>query len=559
MKKAILFTLPLAMLVAACGGGNQGINKGNIFTAEFMEANKTVMLSENPYVANYEIGVDEKVSLGSNVTVTNDGSNPGLVEITNSDSKTAKFSLVAGKIIAPFGFGDFSSVPYSVAGHNFKVYKFTTTSGTTTTYYMIDEYGNELYRGDKAAPAPILRTLNKEERKSSQEYVSVIIASDAGTNEFIYNVDGSLSRSGAFAPAHAAGETLGYLVQNSMKDYGHEDVVYTHAQHNNADRYYFRDIKANKSITSIEVPNGATRFFVGDYLIYQYTVELEERATSYSFFYVGGGNVQHKCNLETYRVNYMTGAKERLERNFLFGNQKGYFSSDKVKRFELVDAQLIREDRSLEPDNKEYFVNDNCEMIADVSGVNFRSLIVSNGKYISKTGVVYNEKLEEVNYIQGLDTVTDPDCHVFIENGFRGICDYDAKVLEAAKNTAATRLLKGVYTLKDPVSYRTVKLEGNSVLSEVGSFKYETYSESGIVPGTNHVKALSDGTVSYSYNELSGVVTPRVVSTDTEDFAVNATFFGETGKLNARVYYTSTNDWYALRSSERAVYAIPEI
>ena len=530
MKKAILFTLPLAMLVAACGGGNEGINKGNIFTAEFMEANKTVMLSQDPYVANYEIGVDEKVSLGSNVTVTNDGSNPGLVDITNSDSKTAKFSLVAGKI----------------------------TSGTTTTYYMIDEYGHELYRGDKAAPAPILRTLTKEERKSSQEFVRVIIASDAGTNEFIYNVDGSLSRSGAFAPDHAQGETLGYLVQNSMKDYGHEDVVYTHAQHNNADRYYFRDIKANKSITSIEVPNGSVRFFAGDYLIYQYSVELEERATSYSFFYVDGGG-QHKKNLETYRVNYMTGAKERLERNFLFGNQTDYFSSDKVKRFELVDAQLIREDRSLEPDSREYFVNDNCEMIADVSGVNFRSLIVSNGKYISNTGVVYNEKLEEVNYIPGLSTAIDPDCHVFIENGFYGICDYDAKVLEAAKNTAAARLLKGVYTLRDSISYRTVKLEGNSVLSVVGSFNYETYTEGGIVSGTNHVKALSDGTVSYSYNELSGVVLPRVVSTDTEDFAVNATFFGGTGKLNARVYYTSTNDWYALRCSERTVYAIPEI
>ena len=558
MKKAILFTLPLAMLVAACGGGNEGINKGNIFTAEFMEANKTVMLSQDPYVANYEIGVDEKVSLGSNVTVTNDGSNPGLVDITNSDSKTAKFSLVAGKIIAPFGYGSFSPEIHSVASHDFKVYKFTTTSGTTTTYYMIDEYGNELYRGDKAAPAPILRTLTKEERKSSQEFVRVIIASDAGTNEFIYNVDGSLSRSGAFAPDHAQGETLGYLVQNSMKDYGHEDVVYTHAQHNNADRYYFRDIKANKSITSIEVPNGSVRFFAGDYLIYQYSVELEERATSYSFFYVDGGG-QHKKNLETYRVNYMTGAKERLERNFLFGNQTDYFSSDKVKRFELVDAQLIREDRSLEPDSREYFVNDNCEMIADVSGVNFRSLIVSNGKYISNTGVVYNEKLEEVNYIPGLSTAIDPDCHVFIENGFYGICDYDAKVLEAAKNTAAARLLKGVYTLRDSISYRTVKLEGNSVLSVVGSFNYETYTEGGIVSGTNHVKALSDGTVSYSYNELSGVVLPRVVSTDTEDFAVNATFFGGTGKLNARVYYTSTNDWYALRCSERTVYAIPEI
>lgn len=558
MKKAILFTLPLAMLVAACGGGNEGINKGNIFTAEFMEANKTVMLSEDPYVANYEIGVDEKVSLGSNVTVTDDGSNPGLVNITNSESKTAKFSLVAGKIIAPFGFENFTSANYTIAGQNFKAYRFATTSGTTTTYYMIDEYGNELYRGDKAAPAPSFRTLNKEERKSSQEYVRVIIASDAGTNEFIYNVDGSLSRSGAFAPAHAQGETLGYLVQNSMKDYGHEDVVVSASTYNNAIRYYFRDTKANKSITSIEVPNVARRFFAGDYLIYQYSVELEERATSYTYFLVDGG-VQHKYNLETYRINYMTGAKERLERNFLISNQTDYFSSDKVKRFELVDAQLIREDRSLEPDRREYFVNDNCEMIADVSGVNFRNLIVSNGKYISNTGVVYNEKLEEVNYIPGLSTVADPDCHVFIENGFYGICDYDAKVLEAAKNTAATRLLKGVYTLKDPVSYRTVKLEGNSVLSQVGSFDYETYTEGGIVSGTNHVKALSDGTVSYSYNELSGVVLPRVVSTDTEDFAVNATFFGGTGKLNARVYYTSTNDWYALRCSERTVYAIPEI
>ena len=560
MKKAILFTLPLAMLVAACGGGNQGINKGDIFTAEFMEANKSIMLSSDPYVAKYEIGIDEKVSLGSNVDVSVDGTNPGLVNITNSDSKVAKYSLAVNKIIAPFGHSDFSSSTVSVQEMNFKVYRFSTSDGLNSTHYMTDEFGNELYRGSASIGNPNVSIINKDDRKSAQEYVRVLVTSEGSIKEFVYNVDGTISRSGDYAPKYGVGEILGQA-QDTLKDYGHEDLVLITNNVGTADRYVIRDVKANKYVTSFEVPRDVKKYIAGDYLIYQYKVELEERATSYTYFEVDGAGAQHKYNLETYRINYMSGAKEKLDRKFVITDSKEFYSSDKVKRFCLVDVRAIREDRSLEPDTKSYFVNDNCDTVADVSGVGFKDLIVSNGKYISKNGVVYNEKLEEVNYIPGLDSTKDKDCHIYKENNFYGICDYDGKVLEAATNSSADRLLQGLYTLNDSSSYRTVKLEGNSVLSVVGSFKHSAYQMSDEhVEGTVHTIKLSDQGVKYSYNKISGLVLPRITTTDTEFATVDeTTFFGETGHVYAKIYQTGTNDFYAIRSFERSVYAIPEI
>lgn len=469
--------LPFAMGLAACSGGSP-LDKGNIITEAFMERN---FADEIDF--EYEEKVLEKVSVDFGEGMSYYGKAASWVLTTDGATKLGAYSILDNKYHVEPG-EHLISVQYALDADDepcipYLVYD--TEEEEKVTRHYVDESGTEVFtmKADLDAEAHYgepsvslyFRYLEETEREGSEYYVVYAFSNFALEEHCFatYTLEGSVSRKGRvseFVPA--VGSYYGYI--NSMAKYGHPELYLVESQTTGSGkRYAFFSSKEGKYVSSFEIPVNGRVFVSGDYYVVQYKTEVEERATSYDFY-----QSKNKYDLHTFRINYTNGAKEEIESKFNFAdatNVKSYKDEKGVVRYTYFEkVKLINSDKSLDPENYGFLLDEKAEIAADVSGIKFDKLSKEGNYYVAVSEVstdvytlrVYDGKLNEVAYFPNVDATG----HIFQgEIGF-GLVGHDGKVL--LQPTAAK-----IQALKDYNHFAAVYSDKTQLLeiTEAGELK----------------------------------------------------------------------------------------
>lgn len=432
--------LPFAMGLAACSGGSP-LDKGNIITEAFMERNFAEPIdwqSEEKLLEKVSVDFGEGMSLvnqDASWFITSDGA-----------TKMGAYSIVDNKYHVEPGEYTFS-VQYALDADDYPMTPFltyVTEEEEKTMRHFVDENGVEVFKMEanldyeastgNSSVNLFFRYLEETEIEGS-EYYLIFAASALGLEEHCfatYTLEGSVARKGKvseFVPA--VGSYTGYGV--SMAKYGHPELYRVESQTTNSGkRYAFFSSKEGKFVSSFEFPANGKSFVSGDYYVVQYKTEVEERATSYDFYQSG-----KKYDLHTFRINYTNGAKEEIESKFSFADAtapKEYKDEKGVVRYAYFEkVRLINSDKSLDPENYGFLLNEKAEISADVTGIQFNTLKKHGEYYVSVSLVsadvytlrVYDGKLNEVAYFPNVDETG----HIFRGETGYGLVGHNGKVI----------------------------------------------------------------------------------------------------------------------------------
>ena len=489
MKKSILLMLPFALGLAACSGTSP-LSKGNIITPKFMERN-FVNLDSFEHVKN-EYEIDKVVEIG-------DYSLGGYVSadhkdwlvMTDSEGKEAVYSQLGNKFVTPFVESfDFLYVDYvdvdladDIAFLEYATYDDDT--GETWTWHVVDELGNEPFTAVSTESGSYVevtgRTLDVYERSGQEFFVAFL----QGYNEYIfepqfavYNIDGSVARKGAYSEyVEQVGAAASYGYAETMEDYGHPELapVYSYTATGGVRISMFNN-KESKFVSSFEIPAGAYGFAAGDFYLFQEFNVVEERATEYDFF--DGGD---KVNVTTYKINYTNGNKETLDTKIVFGMAESLRDEKGLFKYALAEeARVIRDDKTLENTRFAFMLDENLNVVADVTGINFFDLVrIDNDHYFDEiTYIMYNGSLEEIAFLPNYEEIESNGVVFSTPEGYYGLYSFDGKVVLQAKFNYLFEIENGIYYCGDDKGEYFYKVE-NDAATLVKGYDFETYTFAG--------------------------------------------------------------------------------
>lgn len=487
MKKTILLMLPFALGLAACSGGSP-LNKGDIITPKFMERNFRDAMTPEYDEVNVEL--DKIVEVGE-YTLSGyvSSSHKDWLAFEDAEGKTAIFSQSLGKFITDFDNYDMIYVDYVDIGLYddiafLELSKYDDESGETWTHRVIDELGNEPFAPVTLEDGHYIevtgRSFDLWERSGNEYFVAFLASYDeylADPQYAVYNIDGSISRKGAYSEyVEQAGEAASLGYSNLMTEYGHPELAMVYSMSTYGFRASFYNVQEHKFVSSFEVPAGAVGFMAGDYYVYQELNVLEERATEYDLFADGD-----KLNVTTARINYTNGSVEKLDTKVVFALSSAYpeqlLDEKGLSKYAFIeDARVIRDDKTLENTRFGFILNENVEVAADVTGIDFLGLErIDNDHYFDwSTCIMYNGSLNEVAYLPNAYDVTESGVIFTNVEGYYGIYSLDGKVIAPAKYAGLEESYKGVYMFEDNKAFGFLKVENDS-FTVVNSYAFDEY------------------------------------------------------------------------------------
>lgn len=266
-----------------------------------------------------------------------------------------------------------------------------------------------------------------------------------------------------------------------MYTQGHKEIVefVTGGYH----RFYNTD--THKYISSVLTPTSSYYHFVaGDYYVFQYSIKLEDRAESYDYY-----KGTSKYDLVTKSFNYMTGELSEIETKLVFGDDCNPIFSDKgIAEYNLIGAEVITADRSLDKTQHEYIVDGRLNVLADVTTLPFTFLRrvaenrYSTYSYSTDEYTIYNEKLEElVTFHDDLEIEFGeytPIAAFRDGSGKWGFMELDSRIISEPKYDHIYEMF-GCYLVDDDDNYgiiRFEKVDGKYKLVQVATYKKADYS-----------------------------------------------------------------------------------
>ena len=411
MKKKLLF-IPLISLIAlpGCGNTNSGNKKGDVVSPAVLKANT------KPTKKDIYSGFDLISGFMSNDETTYSVSN-GFTIITNGTERSF-YSAILGDTVAEISTSDtYQTFSSNVAGGYLA---YTTDEGLS----IVDGLGNVLI--DKSNRTYESLTVTSGLNSKDIYYCDVKI--DNTNYYYHYDKNGGVSvHSTNTGDDYDPGEVLPGIDYILLDEFGHPGYQLI----KNSSRYIVFNSKGNE-IASFTDPNADASFFVGDYLIYQNSVKLDENNNNYYYISETG----ERYSLETYRINYLNAKKEAIDVSYLLSKESGAIHSFKnakgINAYAYANLRTISDKKILSSTNETYIIDSAGTLHDNVTGINLGAFErLGNNFYNTESKTIYDGNLNELSILANLSPikVNNADMIVCIVEGKYGAVNQKGKVV----------------------------------------------------------------------------------------------------------------------------------
>ena len=412
MKKS-LFILPLITLLAlpGCKSNNNGNKKGDVVSPAVLKANT----KENRKSIYSGFDLEEH-----NLNIANPTSyavSNGFV-IIGTAMDNYFYSPISEKVISIIdNTYSFKTYPSDVAGGYLS---YSNDNGTT----IVDGLSNILIEDSK-------RTYNSLTITSGVNAKGIYYADvkfDDTSLYFHYDDKGVATvHSTEIGDDYGSGDTVKGLEYVLLDDFGHPG----YQRIKNSSRYIIFDNKGNE-ISSFTDPNADASFFVGDYLIYQNKVKLDDNNNNYDFISEYG----ERYSLETYRINYLTAKKEAIKVSYLlstglddihsFRNAKGIYT------YAYANLKTISDKKILSNTLETYIIDASGNLHDNVTGINLGAFErIGDNFYNTDSRTIYDGNLNELSILTNMNPIRidNADIIVCTLEGKRGAVNQKGQVV----------------------------------------------------------------------------------------------------------------------------------
>lgn len=178
---------------------------------------------------------------------------------------------------------------------------------------------------------------------------------------------------------------------------------------------------------SIPTSNDIVAGISGDYVYYQSIVETSDEAEEYSYI-----QNSKKYVLNSYKIDYMSGKKESMDLDYVFESLLQYKDKDGIYSYSLATIRPIEKGRVLGA-SKTTLMDKKLNFIQDVSNEHIDSFYkLSNGNYYNiSTKILYNAELKPVVYLSALNPTVDAENGLFWgeKDGLIGAVNFSGRVV----------------------------------------------------------------------------------------------------------------------------------
>ncbi len=548
-----LFILPIVLLLAlsGCKGKKNGNKKGDVINDLVLKANTKV---DKKYIfSNFDL-VNKALPV-ENISVVNVLGAPGFLEIVDTAAKKHYYSIVKGEVICSTTSGTVRTFPSSLAGGFISV----TEDGRTSVY---DALGNTLVK-DNEQTIDTLEALDYIEPTSGTAAAHIII--NQRHQYFVYDANGLASLTLTLVNGdsdYEQGSSLQGITYESLDNYGH--IGYK--KFKSSGRYVIFD-SSNNEVASFTDPTCDTEFFVGDYLIYQTSVKLDDNNNSYDYIDPSGD----RYSLETYRINYLTAKKEAIDVKYVLGTNendiKPFFNDKGVYSYSYANLRTISDKKILSNTTETYIIDGAGALHDNVTGISLGSFVrFGNNYYNTASKTIYDGYLNEISILDGLqpEFVTNAELIICQKDGNFGAVNHEGKIaipfdyekiytnyltdhyLLAMRNGV---LYKITFDARQCVISQVKPLEGYNSVSYVNA---ETVGLNGINNGAaiycisgsatsgqaygNYLSLLSDTPINIQ-SDATSVMTTKISTAE----AINKSVFGKLELASGTYTYYNSN------------------
>lgn len=310
---------------------------------------------------------------------------PGFLEIIDTSGKTYFYSLIKGSVIASetIGVRDISAFyGSSLAGGYLRI----TKNGITNVY---DALGNTLIKDAENVTSLTITDDNSIDNVTMMAKVQVNLNI---IRYFKYDSNGTASQYLIVDGASEAGSSMQGIQYSSLDNYGHQGYkIYS-----SSSRYVVFD-NNNNEVASFTDPNADVEFFVGDYLIYQNSIKLDDNNNNYDYISTSG----ERFSLETYRINYLTAKKEAVKSKFVLASGvKPFFNDKGVYTYCYGNLQTISDKKNLSSTVETYIIDTNGVLHDNVTGIDLGAFKrFGNNYYNESSKTIYDGYLNEISIL----------------------------------------------------------------------------------------------------------------------------------------------------------------
>ena len=411
MKKRLLF-IPLISLFAlsGCGDKTSGNKKGDVVSPAVLKANtkptKKDIYSDFELISSFIIYGTDSYSVSNGFTIISNASNRYF------------FSAAIGDKVAELSLTDtYVTFPSTVAGGYLA---YTTSEGTS----VVDGLGNILINQSNRT----YESLTITSGLNAKDIYYCDVKFDNTSYYFHYDKNGVATvHSTNMGDDYDTGSTLPGIDYILLDEYGHPGYQLI----KNSSRYIVFNNKGNE-IASFTDPNADASFFVGDYLIFQNSVKLDENNNNYDYISETG----ERYSLETYRINYLNAKKEAVDASYLLSKENNAIHSFKnakgINAYAYADLKTISDKKILSSTKETYIIDSSGVLHDNVTGINLGAFErLGDNYYNTDSKTIYDGNLNELSILANMNPikVNNADIVVGVVEGKYGAVNYKGKVV----------------------------------------------------------------------------------------------------------------------------------
>lgn len=463
MKKKLLF-IPLISLIAlpSCGNKTSRNKKGDVVSNAVLKAN-TKAIKKNIF-SDFSLEEEFTSLVGEeSLTVSN-----GFV-IRNNGEQISFFSTLLNEEVASISTSDtYKTYPSTVSGG---FVSYVTSEGVS----VIDGLGNKLIENSKRT----YTTLTITSGINQKDIYYCDVKFDDTSYYYHYSEDGKATvHSTNMGDDYGSGSTVQGLDYVLLDDFGHPG----YQRIKNSSRYIIFDNKGNE-ISSFTDPKADSSFFVGDYLIYQNSVKLDQNNNNYDYI----NELGERYSLETYRINYLNAKKEAITVNYLLGTTADDIHSFKNARgiytYAYANLKIISDKKILSPTKETYIIDATGALHDNVTGINLGAFErLGDNYYNTDSKTIYDGNLNELSILTNMNPVK-------VDNADMIVCVVEGKY------GAVNQRGKVVLPFEYDYIYTTYMTSNRALVVDDGITKVVSFDSK--KPSHKDVLTIEEGTIDY--------------------------------------------------------------